>query len=452
MWAGRLKEHLLPGAAERDEGLRQEILRIAHSRLPVVAGVEVGVMLFMVAARFVVAPEQGTLPLRLREAAVVLAIGAVTAASARIQSAYPYSRAIGWLSCAATALTLNWFWLLRHSHDEGLDYVLVQVTAVMLLAVAAIPLQPVHTLALGVWIGASHTLLAAPSAGLEPAYLLFVSLLTVLTTGLSAELYAERRSAYQSWVATVHSFEDLRQVQSKILLAENTASLGRLAAALSHELNSPLGALTSGVDTLLLLAAKQATSPPSEHARLVRLQADLRQTVQESVRRLQAIVARMQRFTNLDRAEVQQVNLNDLLGDVCAIVQPQAGDKVALQLDLNPIPLLVCRPQQLSAVFSGLLNNAVGALDNGGWIVICTRRNEAVVEVEIHDNGRGVAAEQLRTIFDPAFRVTQDRVSTGNWSMFSARQIVREHGGEIRVASRQGQGTTVTVILPLKDQ
>jgi signal transduction histidine kinase len=164
------------------------------------------------------------------------------------------------------------------------------------------------------------------------------------------------------------------------------------------------------------------------------------------------IVARMQRFTNLDRAEVQQVNLNDLLGDVCAIVQPQAGDKVAVRLDLSPIPLLVCRPQQLSVVFSSLLNNALGALDNGGRIAVCTRRNETVVEVEIHDNGRGVAAEQLRTIFDPGFRVSEDRVSTGNWSMFSARQIVREHGGEIRIASEQGRGTTVTVILPLDNQ
>jgi len=265
-------------------------------------------------------------------------------------------------------------------------------------------------------------------------------------------LYAERRSAYESWVATVRTFEDLRQVHSKILLSQNAASLGRLAAALSHELNSPLGALTSGVDTLLLLAARQATSPPSEHARLVRLQADLRQTVQESARRLQAIVARMQRFTNLDRAEVQQVNLNDLLGDVCAMVHPQAGDKVAVQLDLNPIPPLVCRPQQLSAVFSGLLNNAVGALDNGGRIVVCTRRNETVVEVEIHDNGCGVAPEQLRTIFDPGFRVSEDRVSTVNWSMFSARQIMREHGGEIRIASEPGQGTTVTVILPVENR
>ncbi len=451
MWAVRLKQHVLPGAAERDEGFRQEILRIGHSRLPVVAGVEIGVMLFMVAARFVVTPEQETLNLRLLEAAIVLVIGATTAAIPRVQRTYPYSRAIGWISCAATALVLNWFWLLRHPHDEGLDFLLVQVTAIMLVAVAAIPLQPPHTLALGIWTGASHMLLVAwlaPGVGPEPAYLLFVTLLTALATGLTAELYSERHSAYKSWVETVHSFEDLRQAQSRILLSENAASLGRLAAALSHELNSPMGALTSAVDTLLLLAAKQATSPPSEHERLVRLQADLRRSVQESAQRLREIVGRMQRFTNLDRAEVQQIDLNGLLSDVCAIVQPRDAPKVAVELNLSAVPPLVCRPQQLSAVFSGVLSNAIGALDSSGRIKISTRRSEEAVEVEIRDNGRGVAPEQLRTIFDPGFRVSEDRVSTGNWSMFSARQIVREHGGEIRIESTQGQGTTVTVTLP----
>jgi signal transduction histidine kinase len=451
MWAGRLKQHLLPGAAERDEGFRQEILRIGHSRLPVVAGVEIGVMLFLVVARFAVAPERATLALRLLEAGIVLLIGVATVVLSLIPSTYLYSRAIGWISCAATAFILNWFWLLRHPYDARLDFILVQVTAVMLVAVAAIPLQPVHTLALGVWIGTSHVLLAAwwaPTVGPEPAYLLFIALLTVLTTGLTAELHSERCSAYKSWLEGVHTFEDLRQAQSKVLLSENAASLGRLAAALSHELNSPMGALTSGVDTLLLVAAKQATSPPSEQERLVRLQADLRRSVQESARRLRDIVARMQRFTNLDRAEVQQVDLNGLLGDVCAMLEPLTAGKVEIRLNLNSIPALACRPQQLSAVFSNLLHNAVGALDSGGRIVVSTRRSETAVEVEIGDDGRGVAPEQLRTIFDPSFRVAEGRVSTGNWSMFGTRQIVREHGGEIRIASTPGQGTTVTVSLP----
>jgi signal transduction histidine kinase len=454
MWSGSLRPHLLPGAAERDEGFCQEILRIGHSGLPVVAAVEIGVTVFMVAARFVVAPEPATLSLRLLEAGLVLAIGAATFVLSRIQATYAYSRAIGLASCSMTVLVLNWFRLLGHQYDKGLDFVLVQVTAIMLVAVAALPLRPMQTLALGVWIGASHMLLVpwlAPSAGLEPAYQLFVSLLAVVTTGLTAVLYEERRAAYGLWLQTVRAIEDLREAHSKILLSEHAASLSRLTSALSHELNSPLGALISGVDTLLLTAAKQATSPPAEQDRLVRLQTDLRRSVQESARRLQQTVERMQRFSNLDRAEIQEANLSDLLADVCALAAPQTSGKIALELDLNQVPPLTCRPQQLSAVFSSLLNNSIRALKDGGRIVISARQRDAQIEVEIRDNGCGVAPEQLRTILDPGFRVSEARVITGNWSMFSSRQIVREHGGEIRVVSEEGRGTVVTVTLPLRN-
>jgi two-component system NtrC family sensor kinase len=291
----------------------------------------------------------------------------------------------------------------------------------------------------------------APSAGMEPAYPLFVSVLTVLATGLTAALYAERRAAYGLWLQTVRAVDDLRQAQSKILLSEHAASLSRLTAALSHELNSPIGALMSGVDTLLAVAAKQAISPPAEQDRLVPLHAGLRRSVQESARRLQQIVERMQRFSNLDRAEVQEANLNDLLADVCALAEPRTSGKVALELELNQIPPLICRPQQLSAVFSSLLNNSIDALKHGGSIVISTRQHDAQIEIEIRDNGCGVAPEQLRNIFDPGFRVSEDRVLTGNWSMFSSRQIVREHGGEIRVVSGEGRGTSVTVTLPIRN-
>ena len=96
-----------------------------------------------------------------------------------------------------------------------------------------------------------------------------------------------------------------------------------MAAAVSHELNSPIGALVSGVDTLLLLAARQPHSSPSEQQRLLVLQNELRKSIQQSTDRLREIVARMQRFSNLDMAEVQSANVNDLITDVAALLEPQ---------------------------------------------------------------------------------------------------------------------------------
>ena len=92
-------------------------------------------------------------------------------------------------------------------------------------------------------------------------------------------------------VRTLETAEKLRQAEARNLLSENAASVGRLAAALSHELNSPIGALVSGVDTLLLLAARQAHSSPPEQQRLIVLQNELRKSIQQSTDRLREIVA-----------------------------------------------------------------------------------------------------------------------------------------------------------------
>jgi two-component system NtrC family sensor kinase len=116
------------------------------------------------------------------------------------------------------------------------------------------------------------------------------------------------------------------------------------------------------------------------------------------------------------------------------------------------MPELICRPQQLSAVFSNLLNNALEASEPGSAVRVTTRTADSRIEVLIEDSGRGLDDRELATIFDPDFKVTQGRVATGNWSLFSSRQIVREHGGDIQIDSRKGQGTWVRVLLPLEAQ
>jgi signal transduction histidine kinase len=90
----------------------------------------------------------------------------------------------------------------------------------------------------------------------------------------------------------------------------------------------------------------------------------------------------------------------------------------------------------------------VNAVNGDGRISISSRADADQVEVSIEDNGKGMSPEQMKNIFEPEFRVAGGRVAAGNWSMFNSRQIVREHGGDIRIASREGQGTRVTVTLP----
>jgi signal transduction histidine kinase len=242
--------------------------------------------------------------------------------------------------------------------------------------------------------------------------------------------------------------EELRRAEIQVLLLETAASTGRFAAALSHELNSPLGALKATLQTHSALVEKRAGLPVAKLKETEAMELQLRQTAIECVERLHQIVQRMQRLTNLDRSEILPVNLNSLVGDVIEMLQSGLSEAVTIELRVQPLPLILVRPQRMSAVFLNLIQNAVEGLGGAGHVSVSTSQIDSQVEVLVEDTGRGISAEELAGIFDPAFKVKGGRVSTGNWSLFSSRQIVREHGGEIEIRSSPGKGTSVRVILP----
>jgi signal transduction histidine kinase len=242
--------------------------------------------------------------------------------------------------------------------------------------------------------------------------------------------------------------EELRRAESQVLLSENAASMGRFAAAISHELNSPLAVLRSTLQSFSALAEKRLSLPVDNLRAMEEVESQLRKSMTEAAERLHQTVLRMQRFTNMDRTEVLLVDLNLLLQDVVEILKSQIKADVSLQLDLQRIPQVRVRPHQVSAVFSNLLHNAADGVESGGHVWLTTCQIGSQVCTVVRDDGRGIAAEELAGIFDPTFKVKAGRVATGNWGLFSCRQIVREHDGEIEIESTPGSGTIVRVMLP----
>ena len=155
------------------------------------------------------------------------------------------------------------------------------------------------------------------------------------------------------------------------------------------------------MDTLVSLVAKARQKPPLDGVE--ELAIEVSQAARQSFLRLRDTVDRMKHLSNLDRAEVQVVDLNQLWVDIVALLGSQLEGKADVKLDLRPIPPVKCRPQQLSAVFSNLLRNAAAAIETGGTIKISSDRRGADVVVEVHDDGKGIPAERLSRLFDPAF-------------------------------------------------
>jgi two-component system NtrC family sensor kinase len=339
------------------------------------------------------------------------------------------------------------------------DYIPAAIALVALTAVAMAPLLPWHTLALGLsvegmyilscWLATRWEFTPGPVHG--NAHHIFLTLLAMLATGISAANYERSRSEFAAAQEAVRAAEALTGAQLRAQLAENAISIGKMAAALTHEINSPLGTLRSSVGTLLAITGREAEYPPEKLAQIDEMRAALSRSIEESATRIDLVTHRLRRFVNLEEAEMKSADLNDLLTDVTLLHQEELeGAHIHLDFDLEQsLPPLTCRPQLLSAAFSSLLSNAIHAVNGDGRIAIATRLRDLEVEVAIRDNGRGMPPEEVETIFDPSFKVAGSRVASGNWSLFNSRQIVYEHGGEIRVESAEGKGTEVFVTLPL---
>ena len=224
--------------------------------------------------------------------------------------------------------------------------------------------------------------------------------------------------------------------------APGAASLGRLAASLCHELNSPLGALTSAVETLFLLAARPASTPGSE-----RVQAELRGSVSVATVRLREIIACVQRLAHLDSEHLQAADLNKLLGEAAARLEP--GEvRERIRLDLRPLPLMVCRPHQWIAVFPSLLGSAVASLQEGGRLLVSTCWRQGQIEIALAGDGQGRTATEWAAALDPGFSVWGARVSTGDWGLLAGRQVIQDHRGRIRIDGSAGRAAAILITLP----
>lgn len=451
----RIREAMAPGGAEDDPRFRQETLRLSHLGLRITGWIELIAPVIMFVALALTRAGEAPLSARIWQALTLMAVGAMTLAAAKQSWSRPRARFLaafsGWLVTAALICTSV---LLTPEFTADDHYIPGEITTVLLALVATTPLRPLQMLSLGLSIsffylaacvGAEH---AHILPDWDPYYFVFALMLTMLTTALTAVLYGQRAASHRDHLNSLRITEALAAAQGRALLSENAMAVGRLAAALTHELNTPLGALKSCIDTMLVVAGRQAAAKPEEQQRLVKMQAELRRSVAESIARLQKVMARLKRFIQLEENEMTSADLNELINDVMILFETQVKDKIKLEFNSQPVPEVTCNRQQMTTVISSLLSNAINAINGDGHIMISTRRLEAAVEVQIQDNGRGMDSEELENIFDPSFRVTAGRVSSGNWSLFSSRQVIFEHGGDITIDSALGKGTTVCVTLP----
>jgi signal transduction histidine kinase len=450
-----VRRALFPTLEEEEPRFHEEIERLSLIGVRAIAAACIGAPLFVYALGLFVLPSAPTSALILADV-IGFAVGAVALTISFWTDFRPYTRWVGFVLGATTALvqtigmtsTAGFLSEVLHTTPEAQFPGTFAI--VILIGVAVLPLKPFQTFCLGVFMLALFAAATYARQGLAGFQgwslfpLILSSMMFAIALGLTAVLYRERASAFLARLHAERSFRELQKAQVSLLLERTAASQSRFAAALSHELNTPLGSFGSAFETL---------------ARLVEdldLDGKRKQAVEEATRsgrasygRLTAIAQRMRNLTNLDRAEERLVDLNDLCSDTVEFLSSELGN-ARVEMQLAPLPKIKCRPQQIGAVLANLVRNASSAVQkNGdGRIDVVSLADPARVVVEVKDNGRGIESERLATLFEPAFRVDGGRVATTNWGLFISRSIANEHGGSLEIESSPGRGTTARLSLP----
>jgi two-component system NtrC family sensor kinase len=251
------------------------------------------------------------------------------------------------------------------------------------------------------------------------------------------------------------------------------ASIGQLAAGVAHEINNPMGFISSNLTTMgkymqklstfesELINAVQSRGDQDTLALLNDLRAqmkidfilnDLHMLLEESrdgAERVRCIVQDLKSFSHEDEALCKPFSINDCLDSSLNMLRNEIKYVADVEREYDPeLPLLNCYPQKLNQVFMNLLVNAAHAIEGHGTIRIKTFNEGGDIVVCITDTGKGIAPENLTRIFEPFFTTKEVGKGTG-LGLSISYDIIKKHGGVMTVESEVGVGTTFTTRLPL---
>ncbi len=274
------------------------------------------------------------------------------------------------------------------------------------------------------------------------------------------------------YVSTSKDVTERRRMDEQLQQSEKLASIGQLAAGVAHEINNPVGYISSNIGTLtrylddifrLLDAYEQIetdlpASAAVEELRVLKkdmdlayLREDIRALIDESgegVSRVKKIVQDLKDFSRQEEAVWQVVDLHKGLESTLNIVHNELKYKAEVVREYGELPLVECIPSQLNQVFMNLLVNAAHAIEQHGVITVRTGTEQEWVWVEVEDTGKGIAPEHLNRLFEPFFTTKPIGKGTG-LGLSISYGIVQKHGGRIEVKSEPGRGSRFRVWLPI---
>lgn len=276
----------------------------------------------------------------------------------------------------------------------------------------------------------------------------------------------------------------IKEAQSQLMQQEKLAAIGRLAAGVAHEINNPLGFIKSNLGTLKgyfadlhklvetyhalesVAYAESKEIPKTEanlalqKVRTLKKRIDLDFILDDSIHvisesregagRIEKIVMNLKAFASIDHPEKTEIDINTSIDSTVNTLSHILRGKAEIIKRYGKIPPVCGYPARLNQVFMNLLRNAAQAIRGQGAITITTRdseREKPHIEISIADTGIGIPPENIHRIFEPFFTTREVGEGMG-LGLSTAYEIIKSHGGHLRVESQAGHGSTFTMRIP----
>ena len=307
---------------------------------------------------------------------------------------------------------------------------------------------------------------------------------------LAEKLEEKNMLLEQKVVEVSQAYEDLQQMQIKLIQSEKMSGLGQLAAGIAHEINNPINFIAGNLGyaqqyahnllKIIHLYQEDYVNPtPRIQAAIDEIELEFLEedfikilnSINLGTHRIQEIVKSMRIFSRVDEAEVKTVNIHEGIESTLTLLHHRLKAKpdhpeIELIKEYSQIPQVECHAGQLNQVFMNIISNAIDALDESNQqrsfaeiqqhpnrIQISTKViDDNWVAIHISDNGRGVCETVGPKLFDPFFTTKPIGKGTGLGLSISYQIIVEKHGGRLYCQPVSGKGIEFVIEIPIRQQ
>ncbi len=245
------------------------------------------------------------------------------------------------------------------------------------------------------------------------------------------------------FVMLIRDVTETRKRTEEQIESERLNAFTLLAAGVAHELGNPLNSLTIHLQLL-----ERRLKKLGKQGENLREHLDI---ATGEIKRMDTIISQFLAAIRPTKPQLQRTQINDLVQESMRFLKPELDQaKVKVRLDLRPdLPAMPLDADQMKQAIYNLIRNACQAMPKGGTLTVSGTYTDFEVRLSFHDTGKGITPEQMGRLFQP-FSTT--RVAGNGLGLLIVRRIIREHGGEIDIESRAGQGTRVSLWLPLVER